>query len=1067
MSSDREPFRPSDLFLAAEISDEAVFAYLRSIGFRDPGAADRNLQLMADDYSARHALGAMAEPLMDSLSRAPDPDKALLGMERYLSARTGRTNFINYLNEDPEALDLLTTVLGSSPFLSELLIRNPEYFHWLRYEYDRAHYETVDYADDIDSLLENLANRQSRLDALKRFRRQQTLRIATLDMLGKISLESATLQLSQLAEMTLQRALAITIEAIAPEARLSVLQPPAKTRGRRAAQAWDQETQIQIAGMLAVIGMGKLGGSELNYSSDIDLIYVYEPLDPSPQCEQFFQKLFRDYTQVLSEYTSEGYLYRVDLRLRPMGKAGAIANSLQQHRHYYEHWGDTFERFALIKARGVAGDETLTRRFLALVQPFVYRKYLDHAALEEIISIKARADAETERRSDSSMNVKTGRGGIREIELFTQILQILYGGSNPELQDTNTIGGLSRLRQHGIISEATCQDLTEAYTFLRTVEHRLQIVQEQQVHSVPADPIEREITARRMGYTSAETFDRALAAHRDRVHEIYQSLLKEKGAAAGASTRVFLRMLNEELPESEMLQVLEKYGFVDPVAAAAEVRNLVQMPSLAHSQTESRTLLANFLPIALERAARCAEPVAVLNRLEQIAQSTGAAPALLRSLLENEALREQLLSLLDSGRMMPERLIRFPELIDSLLHTPLTVEELHANWQTALDEISTAALDEKKLYLRRLKQVEEFKIVGAWLSAAISLEELQQRLSLLAECCVAAATGWLSATAAGSRERRRAGVRPRSAKGAGALRRMPAAASKRAAAVPEWTVLALGKLGSRELTIHSDLDLVFLYQGKSSDSHTFMYYQQFVQDVQKFLEDPTPAGAAYKIDTRLRPEGNKGALAMPAESFKKYLQARAEKWERLAWTRARFSAGSEKLARQLLAWAEEFVYDDWDPDLPLFMRAVRSRMEAELSGEISGRLNFKTGMGGLSDLDFMLQMIQIREGARNPAFRRQGTHKLLSLIEEFRILSHQERDLLQQACTFLRRLEIWVRLDADANINWIANDPAACNTLGKRMQMPSPEGANLLRSYKEITTGVRALYEDVTRRLQG
>ena len=499
------PVTPRDLFLARHLSDTEARRYLGERGFREPVEADAHLQQLADDLQTRLALGDLADVLLDTLVDAPDPDAALVGFCRYVGTRIPKSSFLGYLHDDPRALQILTRLLGASPFLSEILVRNPENLHWLQRELDRPPPDLVDYRAKLEALLEADLDPEPRLDALKRLKRREMLRIAGRDLMGKDTLRSATEQLSNLAD-------------IVAEASIRIV------RAHMGAATGDDPN-----GLFAVIGMGKLGGRELNYSSDIDLIYVYEADDADDaRAHERFQKLGRRVTTVLSEHTDEGYLYRVDLRLRPMGKRGNVVYSLAQCAQYYESWGETFERFALIKARPVAGDLELGRRFVEMVQPFVYRKYLDHAAIEELARYKARADRGYARHAATDRNVKLGRGGIREIELFTQVFQLIYGGRHPELQDANTLSALEKVHQRGFVDQEVVVDLNRAYEFLRTVEHRLQVVEEGQTHTLPRADLELQVTARWMSLATAAELTTALDAHRDRVHEVYLSLLERR-----------------------------------------------------------------------------------------------------------------------------------------------------------------------------------------------------------------------------------------------------------------------------------------------------------------------------------------------------------------------------------------------------------------------------------------------------------------------------------------------------------------------------------------------------------
>ncbi len=995
---------PSDLFLSPDLNEEHAREYLQTFGFRDPAAADEHLQAMADEPPAREVLAELAEPLLDALRRAPDPDAALVGFSRYMATRYPKAMFLRYLIDDPRALGLLIEVLGTSPFLSEILIRNPEYVHWLVSQVDRSPPDATDLLEESDELIDRVQDEVGHLDALKRFKRRELLRIAARDILGRETLESATEQLSDLADVMTSQVLRIVERTVLASAGLD----------RR-------------PGAFVVLGMGKLGGRELNYSSDIDLIFVYEPDDERDQAaHMLFQKLGRALFTAMTEFTDEGYVYRVDLRLRPMGRRGNIAYSLREHVQYYDTWGETFERFALIKARPVAGDRALGQRFLELVQPFVYRKYLDHAALEEIFRYKERAEKS---HGDVDRDVKVGPGGIREIELFAQALQLTYGAEYPVVREANTLAALRALLAAGLIGEQIRDDLSRAYVLLRTVEHRLQIVHEQQTHALARVERELEICARRLGFAHAEALQAELKIHRDRVHEIYGLIFERRAGTFDYESRQIFRILGGEASQAEAVEFLRGHHLTDPTTALDVIRALDQATSLSPSRSMARNVLANLLATLLDRLGQCARPDQVLIRLEQVTERTGAAASFYRTLLENDALRNLLVSTLDLGNLPAARLIRYPELLDSMLLTLPSLDHLRARYKSALARVDP---DERRNQIRRFKAIEEFKILVDAVSDG-SLTDLQQRLSLLADICVEHAAHWST----------------------------PPDHSR-----AEWAIVALGKLGGRELTVHSDLDLVVIYRGDPSDGRTFLGLQRFVEELERCLEEPTDEGVAYHIDTRLRPEGKKGALAMPLDNFLRYLDSRAEIWERLAWTRCRILAGSEKLGREVETAVQKFVYGPWDPRVPKYMRDIRRRMERELGGRSGRQLEFKIGRGGLADIDFMLQMVQIHEGRSRPDFRLAGTRQLLEQLPDSPFLSAAEAGQLRRAYGFLRSVETFARIDADTNLSAVPADPDILDALGRRLQLGEPPGESLRKTYEGETDIVRAIYESVISRLQ-
>ncbi len=998
-----------DLFLSADLTEDDARTYLASRGFRDPVAADQQLQALATDLPTRHALGAVAKTLLDALSASADPDGALVGFTRYLATRTPTRSFLGCLVDDPRAAQILTQLLGASPSLGEILIRNPEHFHWLQQALRHTPPDRVDHDAELDKLLGTGTDTATRIDRLKRFRRREYLGIAARDLLGETDMAGATRQLSTLADVVVHTVLRLLTEDLRG------------TTGRDA-----------IPGRFAVIGMGKLGGMELNYSSDIDLIYVYEPTDPdAPADHEFFHTLARRLTKALSDHTAESYLYRVDLRLRPMGRQGDVACTLRQYAHYYDTLGETFERFALIKARPIAGDDALGQAFLDLVRPFVYRKYLDYAALEEIAGYKRRA----ERSGDGDRNIKVGRGGIREIELFTQVLQVTYGAEYASLRSPTTLTALAALADAGIIETTVHDDLDRAYRFMRMVEHRLQIVHARQTHTLDASPDARDVSARRMGLDSRAELELTLSAHQDRVHAVYADLLTPSGEEMDDGRRLF-RLLGGELSDDEAVELLSRYGLAETAEILHLIRILDQVPSLVQTRSTTRNLLANLLAAMLGEVAAAAEPSRVLNRLERIVTRSGAPGALYRTLLDTPALRTQLVTLLDSGDLFTDRLSKYPEVFDFLVAAPPDIDTHRTAWEHELDEIGAGDPSARADRVRRLRHIEEVKVLVEWLDGG-DLATLQEKLSGLADACVARIMTWLR------RE------------------------NEPADAETEWVVAALGKLGGGELTVHSDLDLVFVYRGKPGDGALLSRCETLVKQLYRFLEAPTSEGIVYRLDMRLRPDGTTGALALPVDKFAEYLVERAERWERLAWTRYRVLTGSPALSEEMTRLVTGFVYGDRDPTLPAYTRHIRARMETELGKEQAGdRYDLKVGRGGLADIDFLLQLLQIHHGATCPEWRVAGSRRLLAAAPERLMLDPDDWARLRDAHLFLRTLETRLRIESDAGTSVLSTAPERLTVLGTRMRLPAPAGDTLRQRYQEVTGDVRRIFEQGIARLE-
>ena len=1011
MPSEPHAVTPQDIFLSRDLTEDAAAAFLEQYGLRDGAAADQQLQQLADDLPSRQALGALADMLLDVVASAPDPDAALLGFCRYVATRTPRAGFVGNLHADPRMLEILAQILGTSPFLSEILIRNPEYLHWLRRELDGAAPDRTEYDMEIGRWLDASQGVEKRVNALKRFQRRELLRITARDLFGMLdrkTLTETTTLLSSLADALVDAVLrVVTVEQAAKGGALP--------------------------GRFAVIGMGKLGAADLNYSSDIDLIYVYDvPREAAGDAHWRYQKLGRRLTVLLSEHTGEGYLYRVDMRLRPMGSRGALVYSLQQLGEYYESLGETFERFALLKARPIAGDRALAEQFLELVQPFVYRKYLDHAAIEELARYKARADREHARHGDLDRNVKEGRGGIREVELFVQVFQLIYGGDRPALRTGRTLTALEQLGEQGFVESDVRRDLEAAYIFFRNVEHGLQAAEGQQTHSLSGTERGIRALARRLGFDEPETLTAALNRHRERVHAIYARLFEGQAEDEGLAGREIFRLLAGDGGDDDVRARLVAAGFGEPDRTVDAMRALGATCGQGRSST--RNLLANLLATIVANEVPLSAPETVLVRLERVVAGTGAAASFYRALLEDPKLRHRLLAGLDAGDLYAARLAGYPEVLDFLAGGALDRDAFHAAVVQAFDEAVASGSDVESILdsFRRVKAIQEFKVLAEWLTAR-RLDLLNEKLSMVADCAL------------------------RSAARAVARQFPPTPDAEDADA--GWAVFALGKLGGRELTVYSDLDLVFVYLGDAGDARRFERHQKFVRAVYDLLSKTTAAGVAYKLDTRLRPEGRMGALATPLGAFERYLAGRAEIWERMAWTRCRFIGGDAALGGQVQEVVGRFVYGPWSPEIPGYARHVRGRMERELTNEATGgHLDLKRGRGGLADIDFLLQVLQLREGAAREGFRVAGTRRLLSALPATRILADDEAAALREAYAFLRELETVLRIHTDSDASAISTDPAALEPLARQLGTPLA-GDDLLARYRDTTAEVRAIYE--------
>ena len=496
---------PKPLLLASRLERDAVATLLTPYGFTDCTRADANIQAMAGEPRSREVLAGFLSELLDAVADTADPDQALTHWERFLQTAGSRVQVFQYLSSARRMLHLLCTLFGNSPYLAQTLIRDPLLVYWLaeeqvltrrpsRLELDRA----------LAAMLRNVTALELKLDALRRFKRREMLRIGVRDLLRLTSVPDTTAALSDLASVTIQAA----YEIVESELQRRHGRPMHRDR-----------TGKWVPTGFAVIGMGKLGGAELNYSSDVDLIYVYtsegetRPLKAQRQAapipnEEYFEYLARDLTRALTEHTQEGTVFRVDLRLRPEGTVGSLAGSLARYQQYYRTRGQGWERQAMLKAWPVAGDAAAGLGFLRMIRPFVFGslKGADRQSdiIEQVKRIKGMIDEKMADRGHERRNVKLGIGGIREIEFLVHAAQMLYGARQRSILDRNTLGALNRFKRHGLLSEAEWAGLTNAYVFLRDVEHKLQMVYDLQTHALPNSPDELTRCAIRLGYPSGD-----------------------------------------------------------------------------------------------------------------------------------------------------------------------------------------------------------------------------------------------------------------------------------------------------------------------------------------------------------------------------------------------------------------------------------------------------------------------------------------------------------------------------------------------------------------------------------
>ncbi len=962
---------------------------------------------------------------------APDPLAFFLNLSKMADAIPPEE--LSAALARPGVLSVLGALLGGSEFLAEQVARRREIFSFLFL--DDGFKRRTGPADLLSEAVSEAARCGDEAEvkaALRRIKLREVARIGARDLSGIAPLVEVMEDLSALASAALSGALFFARRLLTERYGVPRVEG---TEGRECG--------------FVVMGMGKLGARELNFSSDIDLLYLYETDSGTTDggregkpisLHQYFVRLSETITRIVSEVTEDGFVFRVDLRLRPEGTRGDLANSLRSAEIHYESWGQTWERAALIKARPVAGDIAVGEEFLRIITPFVYRKYLDFTSIEEIKEMKERINLAAARVRKGGRDVKLGAGGIREIEFFAQAHQLIYGGKNPALRVRGTMEALSELVRQGIVPEEERKALVEAYAFLRALEHRIQVFQERQTHVLPRREADLRRLSRTMGLPDGDALLSALDRHAGNVRSIYGRLFR--GAQEEFPSDIppdVLALFFQEIDEEEGIARLAALGFADPHAARRNLAALREGPPFVRLPARARRYLEKIGPAVLSRVIRTPAPDMALAHTERFLAAIGARTMFYAMLFENPRVIDALVRLFGSSRFLSGYLLRHPELLDTFLkHDLAALVKTKSDLRRELGEIlaSCADFEQEMDELRRFKNLETLRIGAHDLAGNLSLEEGMHQVSALAEVLLSGALVLARREVA-----RRFGVPVDTTEGGGKEAR--------------FCVLGMGKLGAEELSYHSDLDIIFLYSGAGETvpgagaaefrkvaNHE--YFAKVAQRLISILTTVTREGYVYKLDTRLRPSGNAGPLVSSLAAFERYHEQAAQLWERQALLKCRFVAGDREFGKKVEEMVARFIYErPLPPGAAEEIHRLRMRMEVELGRERTDRLNLKVGRGGVVDVEFAAQYLQMLRGRDHSSLRCRATLKALYELTRAGILTAEEFQVLDEGYRFLRALEVRLRLSHDASIEQFdpgASDPA------------------LMERYRKETERIRKVY---------
>ena len=884
---------------------------------------------------------------------------------------------------DSELPDSAKQVLAGSDYVVQWGERHPNRAAELILSDDLLRvYGAEDYFLQLANLLKNVTDEAILHQQLRYFRQREMVRIIWRDLAGWADLAETVAELSALADACIQHALSIQHQWL-----VTVFGEPTNSRG--------EEQQ------LIVLAMGKLGASELNLSSDVDLIFVYPDngkTQGGPRSlsnEEFFTRLGQKLIQSLDNVTVDGFVFRVDMRLRPFGESGALVASFGAIEDYYQTQGREWERYAMIKSRPITGAEAAKKELMDLLRPFVYRRYLDYGVFDSLREMKAMIADQLQRKGMKD-NIKLGAGGIREIEFIGQVFQLILGGRDKLLQQGPILTILDLLAERKRLADNVVADLKAAYDFLRRTEHRLQAWADKQTHLLPKDEAGRVRIANLMGFTDWDSFAAKLAHHRQRVQSHFEQLLSVPQSSDAPAQSISLFSSSDE----DILQYLQQLGFADPDACLLELTSLLNNHICRNLSHTGLVRLQRLLPLLIETAAKMTNADDCLSRLIPLIEAIVRRSAYMALLVENPMALSQLIKLCAASPWISHQLTRYPVLLDELLDPQSLYAVPDRQQQTTLlaQTLSVASNDDLELQmnlLREFRQAATLHVAAADITDLLPLMRVGDQLSELAEIQLEQVfkLSWTHLVTKHGR---------------------PPCTQNDDLDQCGFTILAYGKLGGLELGYGSDLDLVFIYDDKRNQGDTdgpkpidaLIFYIRLAQRMINLLNTVTSSGILYEIDTRLRPNGDSGLLVTSVSGFAEYQANDAWTWEHQALVRARCVAGDTLLMQQVTAIRQQVLAKPRDQQvLAVEVRDMRAKMRGQLDKTTEQDFDLKQGVGGITDIEFMVQYAVLAWSAILP--------ELLIYTDNIRILdalvatgklSEEDGSLLANAYRFYRKL---------------------------------------------------------------
>lgn len=977
----------------------------------------------------------MAVPLCESLNAAPVlPARATAAalLTRELLERLRDDAVVDALSghfaAHPNSAALIAGVLAHSPFLTQIMRFDPEALLACLTQAPEMRRDAL--LAEMEAFAAAGCETADLMRELRRFRRSMALLIALADIGGVWDVETVTGALTATADKAVRLATDHVLRQAAGLGRIALGDAADPGRGSG----------------LVVLALGKHGAGELNYSSDIDIVVFFDPdaaeaagvAEPS----SLFVKLTQQVARIIQERTPDGYVFRVDLRLRPDPASTHVAVSLPSAYSYYETVGQNWERAAMIKARPVAGDIALGRRFIADLAPFIWRKYFDFATIADIHAMKRQIQTVKghETIAVAGHNVKLGRGGIREIEFFVQTQQLVFGGRRPALRGPRTLDMLKELTSEGWITPQARDELSQSYRWLRTIEHRLQMRHDEQTQTLPKAAGDLDAFARFCGFANAAAFGKALTGHARRIEGHY-ALLFEEGPSLASEVGT-LSFTGSE-PDPETLETLRKLGFRDPNTAAETVRGWHFGRRPAVTSARAREVLTELTPALLVTLGRTADPDGALAHLDNAFVRMPAAVELLTLLRSHGSLLTLFAEILGSAPRLAKVAALHPHVLDGVIdpafgQAALDTETLERRIRAHVGA-PPPSVEDGLDRLRDAARQENFLVGARLLSSVYDAQAASEAYSAVAEACLHVAFD----------DTRTAFI-----------------ADHGIVAGAETVVLGLGRFGAGALTPSSDLDLILLYDRpedagmsdgrKSLDPVT--WHVRFTQRLVAALTVPTRRGTLFQIDMRLRPSGNKSPAATQFSGFTAYHDGEAEIWEEMALTRARIVAGDPALAHRATEAIRTILARRRDPAKVAAAVADMRALIASEKGEKDG-WDLKLAAGGLTDLDFLAQFLVLAHAADHPALLVNDTAAVFVAARAAGLLSQADASVLGEAHRLIGDVQLWQRFTVEDAFDPKAVPPRVLKRIATAVGRPD---AKVLKAeLDEVRHAVRAIFTRV------